>query len=239
MAKSFHSVSVVSPIYNNRRTLLPIISSLNSLLSSNVSQYEILLIDDGSTDGSQDILQKKISAYAHVRILYHKENLGIAKTYRHLYKEAKYSNIILFSVDGEWDIHDVIALLEKAKKSNADIVIGERKKKAYSFGRWFISTCYNSMTSLLFGVKTYDAGSIKYVNKKVIYTITIRSRGVFDEAERIIKAAKVGYVITSIPVAHLGSKKTKSFGVKRTLLIEAISDLISSWWNITVLRNVC
>lgn len=236
MKYSDWSVSVVSPVYNNRRTLEGVISRLDLLLKDFTKQYEIVLIDDGSTDNSQDLVKTLQKQNRHIRFLSHKKNLGIAKTYRHLYKEALFDHIVLFSLDSEWDPEDVIKLLRAAYQTKSDIVIGQRTNKAYSTIRLFISETYNLLTKLLFGVNTYDAGSIKYLHKKIIKSIPIHSKGVFDEAERIIRAAHKGYNIHSIPVSHFASPKTKSLRVKWSLLLQAIQDMGRVWIDITISR---
>lgn len=236
MKNSDWSVSVVSPVYNNRRTLEGVIARLNSLLQDFTKRYEILLIDDGSTDKSQDVVKTLQKQNKHIRFLSHKKNLGIAKTYRHLYKEAAFDHIVLFSLDSEWDPNNVIELLRVAQQTNSDMVIGQRTNKAYSKVRLFISETYNLLTKLLFGVITYDAGSIKYIHKKVITSIPIRSKGVFDEAERIIRAAHKGFHIHSVPVSHFASPKTKSFRVKWSLILQAIQDMCRVWIDITIAR---
>lgn len=232
MTKPTQFLSVVSPVYNNLSTMESVITKLTHVLSHTEYTYELLLIDDGSSDGSRELL-RTLSSDTHIRVLFHETNQGIAKTYRHLYQEARYDHIVLFSLDGEWEENDVVRLADTANETQAHMVIGQRKKKAYSFGRWVVSTTYNVLTKVLFGVSTYDAGSIKYIHKEVINTVPIVSVGVFDEAERIIKAARKQYKIISIPVSHYGSKKTKAVGVKGSLLLLAVYDLFRVWVSLT------
>lgn len=218
------AVSVVSPVYNNAVVMTPIIKGILSILSKTCTTYELLLIDDGSTDESSRILKRDIAKLPHIRIIYHTKNEGTAKTYRELYKKATYEGIVLFSLDGEWNVQDIQSLI-KASEHN-DIVIGKRRKKNYPPGRKLLSFVYNLLNESVFGVQTFDAGSIKFIRKDIITSIPVISHGVFDEAERIIRAQKKGYTITSIPVDHFGSQKKRGLLSRLPLVIEAVVDCI-------------
>ena len=224
-------VSVISPVYNNTRTLEYVLGRIITVLSKHFKTYEIVLIDDASSDDSYTKIKHIIKNNKHIRLIQHKKNQGIAKTYRHLYREAEYEHIVLFSLDGEWEPNDIVRLFNAAQNKKADIVIGQRIKKAYSLTRLMVSEIYNIINKILFGVTTKDAGSIKYLRKKVT-NLPIISAGVFDEAERIIRAKKNGYTITSIPVSHYSSKKTTSFGVKPHLITQALYDCIRVYFSL-------
>ena len=77
---------------------------------------------------------------------------------------------------------------------------------------------------MLLGVPTYDAGSIKALKRELLEKIPIVSTGVFDEAERIIRATKMGYVIGSIPIRHLPTRKKKRAIPRTDLMLEALKD---------------
>lgn len=224
-------VSVVSPVFNNEKTIASVLDSLFDVVSRRTDIYQVLLIDDGSIDKSKHILHT-YKKQKHVTVLFHKKNRGIAYTYRELYKLAKYEHIVLFSLDNEWDTQDIGRLLDTAWENKSDIVIGKREKKQYSLPRLFVSRIYNILTKLCFGVTTYDAGSIKYIKKSVVSNIPIVSKGVFDEAERIIRAAKKGYKIDVIPVHHKASKKTKTLRINVALVNEAFVDLLRVFFSV-------
>jgi glycosyltransferase involved in cell wall biosynthesis len=230
MAKSQGGVSVVSPIYNNAGTFPSPLTQLLLLLPKLGLPYEVLLIDDASSDQSRVLLHQMAKNDSHIRVLLHDSNQGIAATYKELYRTAKYPCVVLFSFDGEWDITDVIKLI--LKESAFDIVIGKRKKKAYKIDRAIVSYLFNALTKLFFGVDPIDAGSIKLLHKNVIETVPVYSKSVYDEAERIIKAAKMGFSVGSIDVEHLDSKKKKGVLTRLPLIISAIKDMIRLFFEV-------
>lgn len=230
------SVSVVSPIYNDRKTAPLVLPSLEKLLTeSHFTNWEIVLIDDGSTDGSREWLRDYVKGKKHIRLFFHEHNQGIAKTCRDLYAHAKNDIVVSFSSDGEWDPKDVIALATSLSEKQFDIVVGVRKRKSYSAWRLIVSTLYNKVTKLFFGVDTYDAGSNKAMRKNVIESIPIISTGVFDEAERLIRAKRMGYTIGFIYIGHNPVQKIRR-GIRLTHVVGAVRDMVSVWVN-TVLSG--
>ena len=225
MNKTTRSVTFVSPVYNDMKSALQVLPELVRLASANFSDWEILLADDASTDGSREWVTRFASGKRHIRLILHEKNQGIAKTYRQLYADAKNDVIVLFSLDGEWNPADAITLATKLIRDNADIVVGVRRKKSYTFWRSVVSALYNIMTRVFFGFATQDAGSIKAMTKEVVRRIPIKSRGVFDEAERLIRANTLGYRIGFTGVNHRRCKKPKR-GIRLFHVAEALLDCI-------------
>jgi glycosyltransferase involved in cell wall biosynthesis len=224
------SVSIVSPVYNDRKTAPRVLPTLEKLVSSRFKNWEIVLIDDESTDGSREWVSEYAKGKKHIRLYTHDHNQGIAKTYRELYHRAKNDIVVLFSLDGEWDPKDVVSLALSLADNRSDIVIGVRKKKSYTISRRIVSSIYNRITKLFFGVDTRDAGSIKAMRKEVIEKIPIISKGVFDEAERCIRAKRAGYTVGFVNVGHNPAQKTRR-GIRITHVIGAFFDSIRVFIN--------
>jgi glycosyltransferase involved in cell wall biosynthesis len=227
------SLSVVSPIYNDLGSMPLVLGELVTLLKKQKIIWDILLIDDGSTDGSVDWIQRFAKNIPQIQVRYHAANKGIAKTYRELYQSATGDIVVLFSLDGQWDPADVVRLYRALAEKDVDMVIGVRKHKKYTVWRKVVSSIYNFLTLSVFGVATRDAGSIKAMRKILISTTPIISKGVFDEAERLIRAYRAGYRIGFIHVGHRNTKKEKS-GIHFSHVIEAIIDSIRVYRHITV-----
>ncbi len=221
--KKHPEISVVSPVYNDGPAVADRLHTLDILLKKLHRTYEIICIDDASSDESGNVAVSCMKRMRHLRVYTHTENKGIAKTYRELYKKATGDLIVLYSLDGEWDPKDVIRLITAQKMSGLDIVIGKRKHKQYTRWRAFVSSTYNALTNRLFGVVTVDAGSIKIFRRKVADTPII-SFGVFDEAERIIKATRKGFTLGHIAISHNRTVKKKR-GIRIVHVIEAIIDM--------------
>ena len=218
-----NAVSVVTALYNDSHTAIAAIASLEKHLAREFTNWEIVIIDDASADGSEVLVRKYIRHKPRIRLFVHQANQGIAKTYQELYRRATGDVIVLFSVDGEWDASDTVLLAKTLIEKKLDMVIGVRRQKQYSAERALISRLYNIVTVLLFGVSTKDAGSIKAMKKSLVSSIPIISLGVFDEAERIIRASKQGSRIGFVDVHHRATRK-KHRGIRMNHVWRAIID---------------
>ena len=220
------SVSLVVPAYNNAATLTPQLTHCHAILTSLSPAFEILVCNDGSTDGTAKILKDLQKRFPEIRILTHPVNLGIAPTIRELYRSARNRYVALFSADGDWNPKDVGRLIATAQKTQAAIVIGKRKNKHYTLYRALVSVFYNILPVLLFGIATHDAGSIKVIRRDIIGTIPLRSKSVFFEAELIIRATARGFPVIAVPVSYKKIRKASGLGGKLPWVLASLRDMV-------------
>jgi glycosyltransferase involved in cell wall biosynthesis len=218
-------VSLIIPVYNNSATLSKYLEKCIIELQSSCNDYEILISNDNSFDKTQAVLEK-FQKNINIKLFHQKNNLGIARNLLFLYKKALNPYVVLFSLDGDWDPHDISRLIMYAKNNNTDIVIGKRDGKTLQFNRRIVSAIYNLMPLILFGVKTYDTGSIKILKKEIIDTIPLHLKSVSFEAELFIKAIKKGYTIAYLPVHFKKHKDNKQSSVNLKLIAQSFLDLI-------------
>lgn len=220
------SLSVVVPLYNSETTLREELMQIEKILAERNHPFEIIVVDDKSTDKSRHIL-KSFMKRKNFKIFFNKKNLGIAKNLKKIYSLAQMDYIVLFSVDGDWEYNDISKLLKKAEDSDADIVIGERtSKKGYSLYRKIVSYSHNKIPLLLFGTDTIDAASIKIFKRSTYRSLNLRSQSVFREAELIIKAIRRGYVVKKTRVSYFKKSKKKKNYIPLILLYASVKDAI-------------
>lgn len=219
------AVSLVIPVFNNEKTLTPQLQLCQKIMEKTCSTYEILISNDASSDSTKEKLEP-FAKQKNVRIFHQKKNLGIAENLKFLYKKAQYPYVLLFSVDGDWDVNDLMSLIKTVKTTNSDIVIGKREVKDYPLSRKLISYVYNVLPVLLFNIKIYDIGSIKIFKKEIFLKNTLRATSVAFEAEMLIKAIRNGYTFTTIPVVHKKHRDNKKSGVNAILVLNSLSDLL-------------
>lgn len=219
------SVSLVIPIFNNEKTLFQQIKQCQKMMKDMCDTYEIVISNDASTDKTKEKLIL-LSKDKHIRVYHQPKNLGIADNLKFLYKKARYSYILLYSVDGDWNPLDISRLITAAKRKKSDIVIGMRRVKDYSFMRKFVSFVYNKFPILFFNINLYDIGSIKIFKKEIFSLHSLQSKSVFFEAEMFIKAVKKNYIISAIPVNHRKHKDNKRSTVNISLIMNSLYDLL-------------
>jgi hypothetical protein len=101
-----------------------------------------------------------------------------------------------------------------------------------------VSAVFNLVPRLAFGVRTYDAGSVKLTRREVLTDIPVISRSPFSEAERLIRASRAGYRIGSVPVDFNPRTTGESSVIKKGTLLLAMQDVLRVWWDLHVRRAV-
>ena len=221
------SVSVCFPVYNEEQTLRAVVDDARAFLASSGIDYEILICDDGSTDATPAIIRDVAAADSAIRAWRHERNQGIVATFEELYAHATREFVFLNSTDEQWDTRILLELLPLT--ASADVVIATRRNKHYPLVRRVVSRVFNELPTLLFGVRTYDAGAVKLMRREIITRIALISRSPFSEAERLIRAARLGYRIASYPVDTRPRRTGKGSGTNWSLVRGSVRDLVRVW----------
>lgn len=229
------SVSVGFPVYNEEETVGEVLREAHEILAHSGLDYEILVCNDGSTDGSLDIVKNIAGQFPNMRIINQQCNLGIRATFENLYKESKKEFVFLNATDKQWDTSILLKMLPLLE--NADIVIASRKKKPYHLFRKLVSQLFNLLPRLLFNVRTFDAGAVKLVKREIINRFRLISKTPFSEAERLIRASRAGYRIVNCPVEVSMRQAGRSKAIKVMVLFNAFFDVFRVWADIYFQKN--
>lgn len=224
------SLSIVIPAYNECSTIEDIVKRSLVAARKVSNDVEVVVLDDASKDNTVEIVEHLVATEPHVRLLKHEKNQGIAKTFEDLYAAAQKEYVFLVSGDGQFPPE----LVERAMPllAQADIVICRRTYKHYSPYRHVISILYRWMPCVLFGIDLLDPGSVKLVPKKLYTEIRVRSKSVFVEAERIIRAVKGGATIASVDFRQEPRKGGRAGGARWQMVLASVRDMLSLWWDL-------
>lgn len=229
------SVSVCFPAYNEEQTVGGVLEEAYSCLKSWPVDFELIVCDDASTDKTGQIILDFARNKPEVHLIQHRKNKGIRDTFEELNQAATKEFIFLNSTDRQWNTKILIQMLPMTE--NWDVIIASRIKKPYGLRRLFISTVFNLIPLIFFGVQTYDAGAVKLIRRKIVEQFPVISKTPFSEAERLIMAGKSGYQITEYPVEVEFRKTGKSNAVKWNVLRNTLSDVFRVWWHVQVRNN--
>lgn len=217
------TVSVVIPLYNEEENVLELHARLKAVLDTIGYDYEILFIDDGSTDGTLALLQDIQSQDRRVVVLSLRRNFGQTAAFAAGFDYSRGEIIVTMDGDLQNDPHDIPKLVEMMKDN--DLVSGWRKKRKDPFiSRRLPSIMANWLISKVTGVNLHDYGcSLKAYKRDVIKNLKL-----YGEMHRFIPAVAswYGVRIAEVETTHHPRLRGKSkYGISRT--VKVVLDLIT------------
>ena len=148
MKRAINNISIVIPVFNEEKNIINLLEELQSSLNNKI-KYEILLVDDGSTDNTISNVKSKIDLYNNLKLIVHEKNYGQSTGLLTGIKSAKYDYIVTLDGDGQNDPADILKLV---KSYNCSIpfflVIGNRKKRLDKFSRRIASPEFSTALSI-------------------------------------------------------------------------------------------
>ena len=207
-------LSVAMPAYNEAAVIGEVIlehAAVLNELSATIPNWEIVVVNDGSTDRTEAVLEATRSRVPQLRWI-SQANQGIFGAVTRAYREARGSHIYSTGSDGQWPAENFRTMLP-ALLGGADLVIGVRqnRREVYGTGRRIISHGFNLLPRVVFGVKVGDAGSVK-LGRREAFQYELISRSPFFEAERIIRAQREGLKVGFVPIVFQTRTQGKATG---------------------------
>ena len=238
------------PVYNERATLEEIVCRVravdltvnadggNPLLNGPLTlAREIVIVDDGSTDGTREILDRWRAANApDMRVIYHEQNGGKGAALRTGFQNATGDILIIQDADLEYDPRDYVKLLEPLLEGRSPVVYGSRfmggPRSAMSLTHTLGNKGVTLLTNLLFGTALSDMETCyKCFRRDVIQGMPLHSRRFEIEPELTAKILKRGYNIFEVPISYNG----RAFHEGKKL---SWRDGFSAIWTLTKYRFV-
>lgn len=230
--KKLPELSIFFPLWNEEANIETLLEQVLPVARQVAEKWEILLIDDGSTDKTAKKAEKLIRTYPRIRLISHKVNRGYGAALKTGFANAKYSYIVFTDGDLQFDFSEVTRLIEYITKS--DIVIGYRKKRDDTFFRYVLMILHRIWSYLFFGlyVKDIDCG-FKLFRKSAIDAISpLRSEGAMITTEILAKAKNKKLRIAQVEVSHYARKHGDSSGGNIAVIIRAMLETFLLVWDI-------
>ncbi len=232
MAKIIDELSVFLPIYNEEANLESVVLATKEVLQNVAEEWELIIINDGSTDKSPELIRELAQSEKRIRVITHKVNEGYGASIASGLYESKYPWIAFTDSDGQFDFAEITDFIAKRREANADLVIGYYKKRQVSTFKKITSKLWELTVFMLFGLKVRDIDcGFKLISKKVIETIPHleSQRGAFISSELLIKARNEGFRIAEISVTHYPRLKGVGTGRNLNVIFKSFIDLLRLW----------
>ncbi len=203
MAES--KITIIIPSYNEAETVGLVIKKLDELCFDNISK-EILIVNDGSTDGTKEILERLKGGGLDFRVVSHKKNTGKGAAIRTGFKYASGDIIVIQDADLEYNPDDIKKLLIPLLQKESSVVYGSRfkMKPPVLYNRYYAGNKILSwLISVLYRQKITDSYTgYKLFLNNVLNTLKLKSDGFEIEAEITCQLIKKGYKILELPISY-------------------------------------
>ena len=223
-------ISIISPVYNESYNIEIFINKVFQVMGESSRNWELIIIDDGSTDGSRDILKKLSKEKRELRALLLSKNFGQTPAIQAGFDKAKGKYFVTLDSDLQNDPKDIPRVLNKLIDEELDLVVGWRKnRKDNFFLRNFPSMIANTLIGIITGVRLNDYGcSLKAYNASILKEVRL-----YGEMHRFIPA----WMATKIPPEKIKQIEVEhhprvagvsKYGISRTFRV--FVDLISVYF---------
>lgn len=230
---SKQSWSVVVMCYNEKETLAMVVEAVSAVMERIASQWEVIIVDDGSTDGSLEVAHTLEHKYAgRVRCVPGGINRGIGWVLRTGWACAQMENVVAVPADGQFDVWELIKcpLVEKRQvisfyRNEFSYAIYNNRLKA--FYRDMLSWMNNHLINRwLLGLKIRDVNWVKVFKRETLRRIPIRTESPLVTSEVCAKLALLGYEFVELPSRYLARRAGTDHGASVRQVVQSVRDLV-------------
>jgi len=235
--KSPFSLSAFFPCYNDVGTIASMVALTDLTLQSLTEDYEILVVDDGSSDHSRAILSELEKKYDRLKVVYHEKNKGYGGALKAGFSSA--TKEFLFYTDGDfqYDVSEITKLLPEMK-DGIDIVNGYKIGRSDRFYRKIIGKTYHWIMNLLFSFKIRDVDcDFRLIRMSVFDKIQLEYNSGVICVEMVRKMQDAGFQFAEVPVNHYfrAYGRSQYFNLKR--VFNTGIDILKLWWKLVIKKE--
>jgi glycosyltransferase involved in cell wall biosynthesis len=217
-------VSLFFPVYRDEETVARVTEKAVHVLTDVASEYEVIIVDDGSPDAAGRIADELVSKNPHVRVVHHPRNLGYGQALRTGFQAARYEWICFTDGDDEYEVEDLRKLLRL--QDHYDLIITFRYAKTYSSWRTFVSYVYNKVLRGLFDTRYRDVScGLKLIRKSVVEELELVSTSPFIGAEVTIKTMLKGFRVGEVGIQTFPREFGKGSSTSPKNILATIRDM--------------
>ena len=221
-------LSLVIPAFNESAVIARAVAEAEAALSRHFDHFEIIVVDDGSSDDTAAVVFEALAVSPHTRILWHDRNRGYGAALRTGFEAARFDLVSFTDADCQFDLTDLARLAPLA--AEVPIVAGYRADRKDPWRRRFLSWGYNVLARALCGTRVRDVDcALKVFRRSVLVNLLPESRGYFVNTEMMTRAARLNLDVAEVAVKH----RPRAGGVSKVSLREVprtARTLFSFWW---------
>lgn len=225
------NLSVFFPAYNEEANIETTVRKALAVVRGleEVELFEIIIVDDGSTDRTGEIADHLASEIPEVRVVHHDPNRGYGGALKTGFKAARYPWVAFSDSDGQFDFAEITKFLAKADV--ADLILGYRLRRADPLLRKGFTSVWGMLPRLLWGmkVKDYSCG-FKLIKKQVFDKVQpLVGEEKVTQIELLVKARQEGFRFAEVGVHHYPRRGGEQTGANPKVILKSLQNLLTLW----------
>jgi glycosyltransferase involved in cell wall biosynthesis len=222
------SLAVAMPAYNEAENIEAMVEDVIQVVDTLTDDYEVIVVDDGSRDGTGQVVRSLEERYPQVRLVQHEVNQGYGAAVFSGLTSATKELVFFTDSDRQFDLREIEKLL--AHIDEADLVVGYREPRRDPFMRKLNGWGWSGLVTVLFGYTARDIDcAFKLMRREVVTRLKdeVRSRGATFSAEFLVRAKRVGFSIREVPIhGHRPRVAGSPTGARLDVILRAFKELV-------------
>ncbi len=234
------SLSIFFPCYNDGGTIASMVLGAMLTAQAITDDYEVIVIDDGSSDFSRDILRKLEADYPEVKTVFHEKNRGYGGALRSGFKASTKDFIFYTDGDAQYDVRELKKLAEGLANDPAvDVVQGYKTRRLDPWYRLLIGKIYQNTMKVLFGLKITDVDcDFRLIRRKVFDKVSLVNDSGVICLELVKKIQDGGYRFTEVPVNHFFRAYGRSQFFNFGRIFRVGMGVMRLWWELVLMPKL-
>lgn len=234
------SISLVIPVYNEEENIERTIRVACEVLDKTGSDYELILVDDASTDETPQILERLAKTNLKLRVIRHPENQNLGGALRTGFSKAEKDFVVYSDADLPFDFHDIERAIHVIQTVGADIVTAYRHDRTSDvWYRILYSLTYNLLIRLIYRIRVRDVNfAFKVFKREVLNKISLQASSVFVSAELLIRAWRMGFYICQIGADYFVRRAGQSTLASPKSLIKIVQEMIFFYPKLAMVKKI-
>jgi glycosyltransferase involved in cell wall biosynthesis len=230
-------VSVFFPAFNDAESLRVLIPKIMETLRAITPDFEVIVVDDGSTDNTPDILEEMRGQFSTLRVVRHALNRGYGAALRSGFQASSKPLVFYTDGDGQYDVSELKDLLARLG-DDVDVVNGYKIQRADSLPRRLLGRLYHGLVRLLFGLKVRDVDcDFRLLRRRVVEAIPLTFSSGAICAELMAQIERAGFRVEEVPVHHYPRLSGKSQFFRVGPVLGMVRDVLALWVRLVLLKR--
>ncbi len=221
-------ISAVLPAFNEQDNIVEAIEEVGAVAADCCSEYEIIVVDDGSSDRTNELVVHMAESDPRVRLVEHERNQGYGAALHSGFSAAQYEWVFLTDADRQFVISELVGFIPLCDRY--DLILGYRNPRRDPFMRRLNAFGWNLLVNMLFGYTARDIDcAFKLFRRSVFDNTVVRSRGAALSAEFLVRSRRAGHRFLEKGVSHRPRGFGSATGAKPAVIVRAFRELIAFW----------